>query len=90
MASVGNPTPGVEVTPQKMPTATVEAETEEVASDEAEAGRRPTEEQLRLLASLDTYGPAPELHNEVWLNSEPVSLADLRGKVVMVEFWTFG
>jgi len=90
MASVGNPTPEVEVTPPKMPTVTLKAETEEVASDEAEAGRRPTEEQLRLLASLDTYGPAPELHNEVWLNSEPVSLDDLRGKVVMVEFWTFG
>ncbi len=43
-----------------------------------------------LLAGLDNYGPAPELANEVWLNSEPLSLADLRGKVVMVEFWTFG
>ncbi len=33
---------------------------------------------------------APEISNPVWLNSEPLRLADLRGKVVMVEFWTFG
>jgi len=35
-------------------------------------------------------GPAPEITNEIWLNSEPLRLADLLGKVVMVEFWTFG
>ena len=34
--------------------------------------------------------PAPDISNETWLNSEPLRLADLRGKVVMVEFWTFG
>ncbi|GAB4548491.1 MAG: hypothetical protein Kow0063_43430 [Anaerolineae bacterium] len=50
----------------------------------------PTQEQLRLLASLENFGAAPELHNETWLNSEPLKLADLRGQVVMVEFWTFG
>jgi len=33
---------------------------------------------------------APEITNETWLNSEPLRLVDLRGKVVMVEFWTFG
>ena len=34
--------------------------------------------------------PAPELLNETWLNTQPLSLASLKGKVVMVEFWTFG
>lgn len=34
--------------------------------------------------------PAPEINNDTWLNSEPLRLADLRGKVVIVEFWTFG
>ncbi len=48
-----------------------------------------TPEQATLLASLPSKGPAPELNNKVWLNSEPLKLADLRGKVVMVEFWTF-
>lgn len=33
---------------------------------------------------------APDITNPTWLNSEPLRLADLRGKVVMVEFWTFG
>jgi thiol-disulfide isomerase/thioredoxin len=33
---------------------------------------------------------APEIANEVWINSSPLRLADLKGKVVMVEFWTFG
>ena len=33
---------------------------------------------------------APEITNKVWLNSKPLRLADLQGKVVMVEFWTFG
>ena len=33
---------------------------------------------------------APEVANQVWLNSEPRSMQDLSGKVVMVEFWTFG
>jgi thiol-disulfide isomerase/thioredoxin len=32
---------------------------------------------------------APELSGDVWLNSPPRTLAGLRGKVVLVEFWTF-
>jgi thiol-disulfide isomerase/thioredoxin len=34
--------------------------------------------------------PAPEIANATWLNGPPLRMADLRGKVVMVEFWTFG
>ena len=33
---------------------------------------------------------APDVTNQVWLNGEPRSIQALRGKVVMVEFWTFG
>lgn len=33
---------------------------------------------------------APELHNKAWLNSAPLHLANLKGKVVMVEFWALG
>jgi len=43
------------------------------------------------LASLPDLGPAPELTNDIWLNvPAPLRLADLRGKVVIVEMWTFG
>jgi thiol-disulfide isomerase/thioredoxin len=43
------------------------------------------------LASLPDLGPAPELTNTAWLNVDsPLRIADLRGKVVMVEMWTFG
>ena len=34
--------------------------------------------------------PAPEITGGPWLNSEPLSLAGLRGRVVLVEFWTYG
>ena len=43
------------------------------------------------LASLPDLGPAPELTNTTWLNVDaPLRLATLRGKVVIVEMWTFG
>ncbi len=40
---------------------------------------------------LKNYGPAPELTNDVWLNvDQPLRLADLRGRVVLIDMWTFG
>ena len=33
---------------------------------------------------------APDVTNQVWLNGEFRSMQGLRGKLVMVEFWTFG
>ena len=34
---------------------------------------------------------APEIRGiEGWVNSRPIKLADLRGKVVVLHFWTFG
>jgi len=34
--------------------------------------------------------PAPEVAGAPWINSAPLTLAGLRGRVVLVEFWTYG
>lgn len=53
--------------------------------------RQQTNSTMPMVASLPDLGPAPELTNDVWLNVDsPLRLADLRGKVVIVEMWTFG
>jgi hypothetical protein len=53
------------------------------------AEQPPTPQPIR--ADFPNLGVAPEIENEVWLNTdEPVTLASQRGKVVLVEFWTFG
>jgi hypothetical protein len=33
---------------------------------------------------------APELSGEHWINSKPLTIAGLKGRVVLVEFWTYG
>ncbi len=39
---------------------------------------------------LYDHGPAPEFTGiDTWLNGEPLTLAGLRGKVVLVDFWTY-
>ena len=38
----------------------------------------------------ETKAPtAPELSSGTWINSEPLTLASLHGRVVLIEFWTF-
>jgi thiol-disulfide isomerase/thioredoxin len=32
---------------------------------------------------------APEISGGEWINSEPLTLKSLRGRVVLIEFWTF-
>ncbi len=40
---------------------------------------------------LEDLGPAPELTGiTAWINADPIRMADLRGQVVVVHFWTFG
>jgi thiol-disulfide isomerase/thioredoxin len=41
-------------------------------------------------AELKNLGPAPEFVGiEKWLNSEPLTQASLKGKVVLIDFWTY-
>lgn len=43
------------------------------------------------VAALGCGGkPAPDIAGKTWLNSPPLTLAELRNKVVLVEFWTLG
>lgn len=41
-------------------------------------------------AGLSAGTRAPELQGGPWFNSEPLKMANLRGKVVLVKMWTFG
>ncbi|VAW42749.1 hypothetical protein MNBD_CHLOROFLEXI01-2867 [hydrothermal vent metagenome] len=44
-----------------------------------------------IVVDLPDMGEAPEWRNDVWINSDgPITLASQRGKVVLLEFWTFG
>jgi hypothetical protein len=43
------------------------------------------------IITLQDLGPAPELENEVWINTDkPLHLAELDGQVVLVDMWTYG
>ncbi len=52
----------------------------------------PTPAPTATLALTPTpANPAPELiGGGNWLNSEPLTLAELRGQVVLIDFWTYG
>ena len=51
----------------------------------------PTPTEKVVAVNLENLGPAPEIENEVWLNTDqPLPLASQEGKVVLLEFWTFG
>jgi hypothetical protein len=40
-------------------------------------------------AGIRVGEPAPEITGGPWINSEPLSMQKLRGRVVYVEFWTY-
>lgn len=66
------------------------AEPPPALEDIGESNRDPTPTAVPQ-PTLIHYGKAPELTNQVWLNTDqPLRLADLRGKVVLLDMWTFG
>lgn len=62
----------------------VQKQLEELKDDGSQSQSQSEKSGLRVL------GDAPDFVGiERWLNSEPLSIADLRGKVVLVDFWTY-
>jgi thiol-disulfide isomerase/thioredoxin len=56
----------------------------------ASAANQPSAQAAPELPSLPRLGPAPEFVGlGPWYNSAPLTLASLRGKVVLVDFWTY-
>ncbi|HUO57482.1 MAG TPA: cytochrome c biogenesis protein DipZ [bacterium] len=68
-------------------------ETNKTVSDQLDAlrGRAPREETtLAMAGKLGDRGEAPEFTGITnWLNSPPLTMKGLRGKVVLVDFWTY-
>ncbi|MGI8586088.1 MAG: cytochrome c biogenesis protein/redoxin [Chloroflexia bacterium] len=50
----------------------------------------PVADKLPANVALQNLGPAPEVTGITdWINSKPLTVGQLRGKVVLVHFWTF-
>jgi thiol-disulfide isomerase/thioredoxin len=61
-----------------------------VASVLIAAGSNPSAISGRVdVANLPDNGPAPSLDATGWINTRPLTAADLRGKVVLYDIWTY-
>lgn len=73
------------------PAAVAPADSAGQSAPAADAPEPSAPEQEKAVPNPLPDGPlAPELKNDVWLNSRPLTTADLRGSVVLIDFWTFG
>ncbi len=45
----------------------------------------------KINTSLPDLGAAPELESDTWINVDsPIKIADLKGKVILLDMWTYG
>ena len=71
-------------------TEAVQDRVERSASAERELAKLGQQARPAAEERLADYGPAPELAGIAeWVNSRPLTLAGLRGKVVVLDFWTY-
>jgi len=57
---------------------------------ELAGGRDPKATEAAPEDELEDYGPAPEFRAiSGWINSEPLTIKGLRGRVVLIDFWTY-
>ena len=88
LAACAAPAPSAQPTLQ--PTQTAPEAPASTAAPTAQPGPSLTMEPS-MKSRYPDLGPAPELAGEVWLNADaPLRLDGLRGKVVLVDMWTFG
>lgn len=86
--SLGADRPGYQWAHKSVPAGSMDVVlvlTRETGTKSANDGAR-LDEQYALLKGR----PAPELRAVAWVNSPPRSLAQLRGKVVLIDFWGIG
>ena len=93
--STEDPEPAAAVVPTAAPTSVPTAMPEPTPEPTQPPEDTPTPEPTQQVASLlpGATSPdrrAPELTGlDGWLNSEPFTLADKQGQVVLVDFWTY-
>jgi cytochrome c biogenesis protein CcdA/thiol-disulfide isomerase/thioredoxin len=52
--------------------------------------RAPEADRGAAAGALEDYGPAPDFRGVAgWLNSKPLTMNELRGRVVLIDFWTY-
>lgn len=49
-----------------------------------------TETDEDVLISATRAKSAPDISGDKWINSDPLTIKKLRGKVALIDFWTFG
>ncbi len=66
------------------------AEQPDISSDLIVSNETASATAEDVLIAAKNAKTAPELADGKWINSDPLTLASLRGRVVLVDFWTFG